>query len=85
MEEFENFALERLSMLRSMENMRIRGIYGQEFETEVKLKIKSTRLELDPRKDAISHFTLRLAFSRVYGYILNFQKTSILERIGNGS
>lgn len=63
--EFENYAIERLTILKHMENMRIRGIFGQEYESEVKKLIKSTRLDLDPKRDIIGHFTLRLAFSRM--------------------
>lgn len=70
-DEFENFALDRLQLLRGIEILRSRGIGGTEFKTELeRLERKLMPLrshgtsEEDARKDSIAHFILRLAYCK---------------------
>jgi hypothetical protein len=55
-----------LKVLRTIDQLKIRGVKGKEFEGEVSKALTSVRLEFGKRRDVISHFILRLAFARMY-------------------
>lgn len=61
-DEFESFAVDRLVVLRMVENLRTKGFKPRELEQQLRPILKE-RLE-PQRKDEASHFTLRLAYSR---------------------
>lgn len=64
LEEFESFAVDRLIVLRMIENLRIRGFKAREVEQQMRPVLKKHGLEDDRRKDIVSHYVLRLAYSK---------------------
>ncbi|MCO5583928.1 hypothetical protein L7F22_037846 [Adiantum nelumboides] len=67
LEEFEQFALDRLRVLKSLEEAMSRGRRGVELEDLVNdlwRKYMRTSEGSDVRKDVISHFVLRLVYCR---------------------
>jgi DNA primase large subunit len=76
LDEFELFALDRLSLLRAIEALKARGFQEEEFKVHM-TKLESLHMPLkakeavdatgktaSQRKDQISHFILRLAYCR---------------------
>ena len=66
-DEFIQFASDRLTVLREIDTSRIRGLGAEEIENRVKASCMKhlplhTNKRSDIRKDVISHFVLRLAF-----------------------
>ncbi|KAJ8600125.1 hypothetical protein CTAYLR_003452 [Chrysophaeum taylorii] len=62
LDEFEEFAVDRLVILRMIDNLRVKGFFKtRELQQQVGPQLRKLA---DPRKDEISHFTLRLAHSR---------------------
>eukprot|EP00877_Chromochloris_zofingiensis_P006868 jgi/Chrzof1/2434/Cz11g15130.t1 len=68
LEEFEKFALDRLRILKAIEEAKLRSKPDQTIQEDVKLLIskhlKETTLAETIRKDTISHYILRLAYCR---------------------
>jgi len=68
LDEFEDFALERLSLLRGIEQLKARGFEIKELMEKIgELERKHMRISADPedlRRDRLSHFILRLAYCR---------------------
>ncbi|CAM9610744.1 unnamed protein product, partial [Phaeothamnion confervicola] len=72
LDEFELFALDRLMVLRRIEDLRARGRIGEEFRRDLgatlakymNLRREGEGRREDARKDRISHFILRLAYCR---------------------
>ncbi len=73
LDEFEDFALERLTLLRGIEQLRARGFEQDELRKKVlelekkhvPIRMKdATKIDEDKRKDELSHFILRLAYCR---------------------
>lgn len=62
---FETVALDRLLVLKGIEDAQLRGISGKKLKTEI-LKLTKDRLEIenesDVERDQISHFILRYAY-----------------------
>ncbi|CAO3660118.1 unnamed protein product [Umbelopsis vinacea] len=72
-EDFEQFALDRLQVLKTIENATLRNKKTEEFRREMervssehlRMRIGNTKEAMeDRRKDHISHFILRLAYCR---------------------
>eukprot|EP01006_Ploeotia_vitrea_P062798 TRINITY_DN84431_c0_g1_i1.p1 TRINITY_DN84431_c0_g1~~TRINITY_DN84431_c0_g1_i1.p1 ORF type:complete len:535 (+),score=253.10 TRINITY_DN84431_c0_g1_i1:157-1605(+) len=61
--EFEEFALDRLAVLRDIELARAKGARGDALDAEIHRSVRKNGLN-DARKDLISHFLLRLAYSK---------------------
>jgi DNA primase large subunit len=72
LDEFELFALDRLMVLRKVEDLRARGFKGVDFKQRVNAALRqymnlnsfSKTVEEEMRKDVVSHFILRLAYCR---------------------
>ena len=66
MDEFVQFANDRLQVLKEIDVGRIRGLKAEEFRNRLMEAFKKylpiPQNSADTRKDVISHFTLRLAF-----------------------
>lgn len=68
-DEFEQFAVDRLVVLRMIENLRIKGFKPRELVQQLtpvlkKHGLSSSADELYRRKDTVSHFILRVAYSK---------------------
>ena len=72
LEEFEVFAVDRLKVLRTIDALRQKGFKPKELEAELApvvrellpLAAAGPQAPSDARKDSVSHFILRLAYSR---------------------
>ena len=72
LEEFEVFAVDRLKVLRTIDALRQKGFKPKELEAELApvvrellpLAAAGPQAQPDARKDSVSHFILRLAYSR---------------------
>ncbi len=72
LDEFEMFALDRLMVLRKIEDARARGFKWRELKDHIagalrqymRVNSLSTNVEAEIRKDLVSHFILRLAYCR---------------------
>eukprot|EP01125_Pyxidicula_operculata_P020534 TRINITY_DN7608_c0_g1_i1.p1 TRINITY_DN7608_c0_g1~~TRINITY_DN7608_c0_g1_i1.p1 ORF type:complete len:466 (-),score=86.95 TRINITY_DN7608_c0_g1_i1:189-1586(-) len=74
LEEFESFAIDRLKVLKEIDNLKLRGCKSEEFLNRMSVVLTKylyiPRSENDPsfyesvRKDVVSHFTLRLAYCK---------------------
>jgi len=72
LDEFEGFAVDRLHVLRVIENLKAKGVRPKELEQQLApvlaeylpLRGRAELAAEDARKDAVSHFLLRLAYSR---------------------
>ena len=63
-DDFEQYAIDRLQVLRRGDVLKTRGVTGEEFKHEM---IKSDAKHLpaiNPMKDYVSHYILRLAYCR---------------------
>jgi DNA primase large subunit len=72
LEEFEVFAVDRLKVLRTIDALRQKGFKPKELEAELAPVVRELlplasagpQAPSDARKDSVSHFILRLAYSR---------------------
>jgi DNA primase large subunit len=72
LDEFELFALDRLMVLRKIEDLKARNMWGLEMKEKLnaalskymRLNALSENFQEDVRKDVVSHFILRLAYCR---------------------
>jgi len=63
LDDFEEFALARLKVLRKIEELKVRNITGDTYRTQLDNALKS-QLKSNPDTDVASHFILRAAYCR---------------------